>query len=119
MAVLEIDPSEAIIGTWEAVKIEESAYGSKVTQQMNEDNNKLELTFNSDGTCKYVLGFEKGTCMYIVNGNKLSLIIEDITGEFEVTISSDEKSMTIERRRELSGIEYTKKIYFIKKKISD
>jgi hypothetical protein len=46
----EKEPSKAIVGTWEAVKMETSIAGIDMTVNMADAGMKLEFTFNEDGS---------------------------------------------------------------------
>ena len=79
----EKEPSKAIVGTWEAVKMEATIAGIDMTMDMSEWKMKMEFTFNADGTGSMLLetegNSEKSTFEYTVNGNLLSLVEGDET----------------------------------------
>ena len=125
MAVLgltscEKEPSKAIVGTWEAVKMEATIAGIDMTMDMSEWKMKMEFTFNADGTGSMLLetegNSEKSTFEYTVNGNLLSLVEGDETSG--IPISFDKKTMVAEMSGEIFGLGDNGakvKVYFEKK----
>ncbi|MBQ2917747.1 MAG: lipocalin family protein [Bacteroidales bacterium] len=116
----EKEPSKAIVGTWEAVKMEATIAGIDMTMDMSEWKMKMEFTFNADGTGSMLLetegNSEKSTFEYTVNGNLLSLIEGDETSG--IPISFDKKTMVAEMSGEIFGLGDNGakvKVYFEKK----
>ena len=101
----EKEPSKAIVGTWEAVKMEATIAGIDMTMDMSEWKMKMEFTFNADGTGSMLLetegNSEKSTFEYTVNGNLLSLVEGDETSG--IPISFDKKTMVAEMSGEIFG----------------
>lgn len=102
----EKEPSKAIVGTWEAVKMEATIAGIDMTMDMSEWKMKMEFTFNADGTGSMLLetegNSEKSTFEYTVNGNLLSLVEGDETSG--IPISFDKKTMVAEMSGEIFGL---------------
>lgn len=116
----EKEPSKAIVGTWEAVKMEATIAGIDMTMDMFEWKMKMEFTFNADGTGSMLLetegNSEKSTFEYTVNGNLLSLVEGDETSG--IPISFDKKTMVAEMSGEIFGLGDNGakvKVYFEKK----
>lgn len=114
----EKEPSKAIIGSWEAVKIEANVLGVNVSYNMSDLNTKMVLTFKVDGTGTILTESEKKSETtsfdYTVNGDKLSLIEEGETSGIPVTF--DNKAMTMELNGERFGLSNTNvKVHFVKK----
>ena len=116
----EKEPSKAIVGTWEAVKMEATIAGIDMTMDMSEWKMKMEFTFNADGTGSMLLetegNSEKITFEYTVNGNLLSLVEGDETSG--IPISFDKKTMVAEMSGEIFGLGDNGakvKVYFEKK----
>lgn len=116
----EKEPSKAIVGTWEAVKMEATIAGIDMTMDMSEWKMKMEFTFNADGTGSMLLetegNSEKSTFEYTVNGNLLSLVEGDETSG--IPISFDKKTMVAEMSGEIFGLGDNGakvKVYFEKK----
>lgn len=116
----EKEPSKAIVGTWEAVKMEAIIAGIDMTMDMSEWKMKMEFTFNADGTGSMLLetegNSEKSTFEYTVNGNLLSLVEGDETSG--IPISFDKKTMVAEMSGEIFGLGDNGakvKVYFEKK----
>jgi len=116
----EKEPSKAIVGTWEAVKMEATIAGIDMTMDMSEWKMKMEFTFNADGTGSMLLetegNSEKSTFEYTVNGNLLSLVEGDETTG--IPISFDKKTMVAEMSGEIFGLGDNGakvKVYFEKK----
>lgn len=116
----EKEPSKAIVGTWEAVKMEATIAGIDMTMDMSEWKMKMEFTFNADGTGSMLLetegNSEKSTFEYNVNGNLLSLVEGDETTG--IPISFDKKTMVAEMSGEIFGLGDNGakvKVYFEKK----
>ena len=106
----EKEPSKAIVGTWEAVKMETSIAGIDMTVNMADAGMKLEFTFNEDGSGSIYLESEgrgeRTPFEYSLNGNLLSIISD---GETEgVTVSFDKNTMTMELNGDIIGNENTK-----------
>ena len=122
MAVLgltscEKEPSKAIVGTWEAVKMEATIAGIDMTMDMSEWKMKMEFTFNADGTGTILTESEKKSettaFEYSVNGDKLSLTEEGSTSG--IPVSFDKKTMTMELSGERFGLGDTNvKVHFVK-----
>ena len=77
LASCEKEPSKAIVGTWEAVKIEANVLGVNMSYNMTDLNTRMELTFKKDGTGTILTESEKKSettaFEYSVNGDNLSL----------------------------------------------
>ena len=106
----EKEPSKAIVGTWEAVKMETSIAGIDMTVNMAVAGMKLEFTFNEDGSGSIYLESEgrgeRTPFEYSLNGNLLSIISD---GETEgVPVSFDKNTMTMELNGDIIGKENTK-----------
>ena len=106
----EKEPSKAILGTWEAVKMETSIAGIDMSVNMADAGMKLEFTFNEDGSGSISLESEgrgeRTPFEYSLNGNLLSIISD---GETEgVPVSFDENTMTMELNGDIIGKENTK-----------
>lgn len=106
----EKEPSKAIVGTWEAVKMETSITGIDMTVNMADSGMKLEFTFNEDGSGSIYLESEgrgeRTPFEYSLNGNLLSIISD---GDTEgVTVSFDKNTMTMELNGDIIGNENTK-----------
>ena len=106
----EKEPSKAIVGTWEAVKMETSIAGIDMTVNMADAGMKMEFTFNEDGSGSIYLESEgrgeRTPFEYSVNGNLLSIISD---GETEgVPVSFGKNTMTVELNGDIIGEPYTK-----------
>jgi hypothetical protein len=106
----EKEPSKAIVGTWEAVKMETSIAGIDMTVNMADAGMKLEFTFNEDGSGSIYLESEgrgeRTPFDYSLNGNLLSIISD---GETEgVPVSFDKNTMTMELNGDIIGEPNTK-----------
>ena len=106
----EKEPSKAIVGTWEAVKMETSIAGIDMTVNMAEAGMKMELTFNEDGTGSIYFESqgkgERTPFEYSLNGNLLSIISD---GETEgVPVSFGKNTMTVELNGDIIGEPNTK-----------
>jgi hypothetical protein len=106
----EKEPSKAIVGTWEAVKMETSIAGIDMTVNMADAGMKLEFTFNEDGSGSIYLESEgrgeRTPFEYSVNGNLLSIISD---GETEgVPVSFGKNTMTVELNGDIIGEPNTK-----------
>lgn len=106
----EKEPSKAILGTWEAVKMETSIAGIDMTVNMADAGMKMEFTFNEDGSGSIYLESEgrgeRTPFEYSLNGNLLSIISD---GETEgVPVSFDKNTMTMELNGDIIGNENTK-----------
>ena len=106
----EKEPSKAIVGRWEAVKMETSIAGIDMTVNMAEAGMKMEFTFNEDGSGSiYIESDGKGERTpfdYSVNGNLLSIISD---GETEgVLVSFGKNTMTVELNGDIIGESNTK-----------
>lgn len=106
----EKEPSKAIVGTWEAVKMETSIAGIDMTVNMAEAGMKMEFTFNEDGSGSIYLESEgrgeRTPFEYSLNGNLLSIISD---GETEgVPVSFGKNTMTVELNGDIIGEPNTK-----------
>ena len=106
----EKEPSKAIVGTWEAVKMETSIAGIDMTVNMADAGMKMEFTFNEDGSGSIYLESEgrgeRTPFEYSVNGNLLSIISD---GETEgVPVSFDKNTMTMELNGDIIGEDNSK-----------
>ena len=106
----EKQPSKAIVGTWEAVKMETSIAGIDMTVNMAEAGMKMEFTFNEDGSGSIYIESdgrgERTPFEYSLNGNLLSIISD---GETEgVPVSFDKNTMTMELNGDIIGKDNTK-----------
>ncbi len=106
----EKEPSKAIVGTWEAVKMETSIAGIDMTVNMAEAGMKMEFTFNEDGSGSIYIESdgrgERTPFDYSVNGNLLSIKSD---GETEgVPVSFDKNTMTMELNGDIIGEPNTK-----------
>lgn len=113
----EKEPSKAIVGRWEAVKMETSIAGIDMTVNMAEAGMKMEFTFNEDGSGSiYIESDGKGERTpfdYSVNGNLLSIISD---GETEgVPVSFGKNTMTVELNGDIIGEPNTKVIIHFQK----
>lgn len=106
----EKEPSKAIVGTWEAVKMETSIAGIDMTVNMAEAGMKMEFTFNEDGSGSIYIESdgrgERTPFDYSVNGNLLSIKSD---GETEgVPVSFGKNTMTVELNGDIIGEPNTK-----------
>lgn len=106
----EKEPSKAIVGTWDAVKMETSIAGIDMTVNMADAGMKLEFTFNEGGSGSIYLESEgrgeRTPFEYSLNGNLLSIISD---GETEgVPVSFDKNTMTMELNGDIIGMDNTK-----------
>ena len=106
----EKEPSKAIVGTWEAVKMEASIAGIDMTVNMAEAGMKMEFTFNEDGSGSIYIESdgrgERTPFDYSVNGNLLSIISD---GETEgIPVSFGKNTMTVELNGDIIGEPNTK-----------
>lgn len=106
----EKEPSKAIVGRWEAVKMETSIAGIDMTVNMAEAGMKMEFTFNEDGSGSIYIESdgrgERTPFDYSVNGNLLSIISD---GETEgVPVSFGKNTMTVELNGDIIGEPNTK-----------
>jgi hypothetical protein len=106
----EKEPSKAIVGTWEAVKMETSIAGIDMTVNMADAGMKMEFTFNEDGSGSIYLESEgrgeRTPFEYSLNGNLLSIISD---GETEgVPVSFGKNTMTMELNGDVIGEPNTK-----------
>jgi hypothetical protein len=106
----EKEPSKAIVGTWEAVKMETSIAGIDMTVNMADKGMKMEFIFNEDGSGSIYLESEgrgeRTPFEYSLNGNLLSIISD---GETEgVPVSFDKNTMTMELNGDIIGKDNTK-----------
>ena len=113
----EKEPSKAIVGTWEAVKIETSIAGIDMTVNMADAGMKLEFTFNEDCSGSIYLESEgrgeRTPFEYSLNGNLLSVISD---GETEgVPVSFGKNTMTVELNGDIIGEPNTKVIIHFQK----
>ena len=123
MAVLgltscEKEPSKAIVGTWEAVKMEVSISGINMTVDFAQTGMRMEFTFNADDTGSMLVESEgesdRATFEYTVNDNILSLSGEG--GTEGIPVSFDKKTMVLEMNGDILGEPGSNvKIYFEKK----
>ena len=117
LASCEKEPSKAIVGTWEAVKIEANVLGVNMSYNMTDLNTRMELTFKKDGTGTILTESEKKSettaFEYSVNGDELSLTEEGSTSG--IPVSFDKKTMTMELSGERFGLGNTNvKVHFVK-----
>ena len=117
LASCEKEPSKAIVGTWEAVKIEANVLGVNMSYNMTDLNTRMELTFKKDGTGTILTESEKKSettaFEYSVNGDQLSLTEEGSTSG--IPVSFDKKTMTMELSGERFGLGNTNvKVHFVK-----
>lgn len=113
----EKEPSKAIVGRWEAVKMETSIAGIDMTVNMAEAGMKMEFTFNEDGSGSIYIESdgrgERTPFDYSVNGNLLSIISD---GETEgVPVSFGKNTMTVELNGDIIGEPNTKVIIHFQK----
>ena len=106
----EKEPSKAIVGTWEAVKMEASIAGIDMTVNMAEAGMKMEFTFNEDGSGSIYIESdgrgERTPFDYSVNGNLLYIISD---GETEgIPVSFGKNTMTVELNGDIIGEPNTK-----------
>ena len=106
----EKEPSKAIVGRWEAVKMETSIAGIDMTVNMAEAGMKMEFTFNEDGSGSIYIESdgrgERTPFDYSVNGNLLSITSD---GEKEgVPVSFGKNTMTVELNGDIIGEPNTK-----------
>ena len=106
----EKEPSKAIVGRWEAVKMEASIAGIDMTVNMAEAGMKMEFTFNVDGSGSIYIESdgrgERTPFDYSVNGNLLSITSD---GEKEgVPVSFGKNTMTVELNGDIIGEPNTK-----------
>lgn len=106
----EKEPSKAIVGTWEAVKMETSIAGIDMTVNMAEAGMKMEFTFNEDGSGSIYIESdgrgERTPFDYSVNGNLLYIISD---GETEgIPVSFGKNTMTVELNGDIIGEPNTK-----------
>ena len=106
----EKEPSKAIVGTWEAVKMETSSAGIDMTVNMAEAGMKMEFTFNEDGSGSIYIESdgrgERTPFDYSVNGNLLYIISD---GETEgIPVSFGKNTMTVELNGDIIGEPNTK-----------
>lgn len=106
----EKEPSKAIVGTWEAVKMETSIAGIDMTVNMADAGMKMEFTFNEDGSGSIYIESdgrgERTPFEYSLNGNLLSIISD---GETEgVPVSFGKNTMTVELNGDIIGEPNTK-----------
>lgn len=113
----EKEPSKAIVGRWEAVKMETSIAGIDMTVNMAEAGMKMEFTFNEDGSGSIYIESdgrgERTPFDYSVNGNLLSIKSD---GETEgVPVSFGKNTMTVELNGDIIGEPNTKVIIHFQK----
>ena len=113
----EKEPSKAIVGTWEAVKMETSIAGIDMTVNMADAGMKMEFTFNEDGSGSIYIESEgrgeRTPFEYSLNGNLLSIISD---GETEgVPVSFGKNTMTVELNGDIIGEPNTKVIIHFQK----
>lgn len=113
----EKEPSKAIVGRWEAVKMDTSIAGIDMTVNMAEAGMKMEFTFNEDGSGSIYIESdgrgERTPFDYSVNGNLLSIISD---GETEgVPVSFGKNTMTVELNGDIIGEPNTKVIIHFQK----
>ena len=106
----EKEPSKAIVGTWEAVKMETSIASIDMTVNMAEAGMKMEFTFNEDGSGSIYIESdgrgERTPFDYSVNGNLLYIISD---GETEgIPVSFGKNTMTVELNGDIIGEPNTK-----------
>ena len=123
MAVLGIsscekEPSVAIIGTWEAVKMEATVTGMTMTVNLAEVGMTMLFTFKADGTgSTYTESEGHGERVpfeYELYGDILTLSSDGATSGVPITI--EKNTMVMELDGDDLGEDFTKlKIYFNKK----
>ena len=114
----EKEPSVAIVGTWEAVKMEATMTGMTMTVDMAEAGMTMLFTFKANGTgSTYIESEGQGERVpfeYELYGNILTLSSDGATSGVPVTI--EKKTMIMELDGEDLGEDFAKvKIYFNKK----
>lgn len=106
----EKEPSELIVGTWEATSEEYTSYEDGVkTDEFNYDfeNDELVIKILDDGTAKvYEDGTLEDTYEWDVDGDVLTLTYEDETEDFEFTVSEDNLTLLMEDEYEYDGVVY-------------
>ena len=114
----EKEPSQKILGTWDAVSIEVNTAGVNMTIDMSEMNYKVQFTFKADGTGTIYVDFqgEKGTedFVYEISGDNLIMTKdgETITVPFRI----EGERLTLEVSEGIDGQGLTQgKIHFQKK----
>jgi hypothetical protein len=114
----EKEPSQKILGTWDAVSIEVNTAGVNMTIDMSEMNYKVQFTFKADGTGTIYVDYqgENGTedFVYEISGDNLIMTKdgETITVPFRI----EGKRLTLEVSEGIDGQGLTQgKIHFQKK----
>ncbi len=114
----EKEPSQKILGTWDAVSIEVNTAGVNMTIDMSEMNYKVQFTFKADGTGTIYVDSqgEKGTedFVYEISGDNLIMTKdgETITVPFRI----EGERLTLEVSEGIDGQGLTQgKIHFQKK----
>ena len=114
----EKEPSQKILGTWDAVSIEVNTAGVNMTIDMSEMNYKVQFTFKADGTGTIYVDSqgEKGTgdFVYEISGDNLIMTKdgETITVPFRI----EGERLTLEFSEGIDGQGLTQgKIHFQKK----
>ena len=114
----EKDPSQAILGTWEAVSIEANVSGVNMTIDMAEMGYDMEFTFKANGTGTAYVEYEGENTTesfdYEISGNNLRMTMN---GETEITpFGIEGKKMTMDFSGEVIGQGDIKiKVHFQKK----
>lgn len=114
----EKEPSQKILGTWDAVSIEVNTAGVNMTIDMSEMDYKVQFTFKADGTGTIYVDSqgEKGTedFVYEISGDNLIMTKdgETITVPFRI----EGERLTLEVSEGIDGQGLTQgKIHFQKK----
>ena len=114
----EKEPSQKILGTWDAVSIEVNTAGVNMTIDMSEMNYKVQFTFKADGTGTIYIDSqgENGTedFVYEISGDNLIMTKdgETITVPFRI----EGERLTLEFSEGIDGQGLTQgKIHFQKK----
>ena len=114
----EKEPSQKILGTWDAVSIEVNTAGVNMTIDMSEMNYKVQFTFKADGTGTIYVDSqgENGTedFVYEISGDNLIMRKdgETITVPFRI----EGERLTLEVSEGIDGQGLTQgKIHFQKK----
>lgn len=114
----EKQASKAIVGTWDATRIEMTIEGIKMEMDIAELGVGMEMTFNEDGTGTMVEK-EQGESIsmdftYSVEGNTLTMEAEGDVVEIPVTIEKNNMTMVMNGEMlDEPGMNVT--IHFVKK----
>lgn len=110
-------PEKAIVGEWEATKMEMNIAGIVTSLDMNKAGMDLLFTFDKDGKGSFIIKRGEDSASnpfeYSVNENTLTLIQKN--DETEIPVFIDGKQMTLELSGDFLGMESgTFKVYFTK-----